>query len=256
MIVSKKIKKVKIGQKKVVIVFDDLDKLEISPNVYTEYNLFPNKCLSKRDIDEIKSRNDIDKYNSYATKLLSNKQYSTSSIKDKLSKKGANEAQIEEVIKLLIKYQLLDDSLLVKEYLEYADYKHFGYNRIREDLIKKGIPIYKIDKIKYDEKRELKLAKEILKDLEKKYSKYNHFQIKKHCYDALIRLGYGFDIAKVVVENISPMNKKKEMELLKIDYQKAKAKYEKKYHGYELTEKINNSLLQKGYKYEHIKEIR
>ena len=57
--ISKKIKRIKIGQKKVVIVFDNDDKLEISPNVYTEFNLFPNKSLSKKDIDELKKRSEV-----------------------------------------------------------------------------------------------------------------------------------------------------------------------------------------------------
>lgn len=256
MSISKTIKSVKIGQKKVVIIFDDANKLEISPNTYTEFNLFPKKQLSKKDIEEIKSRDTIDKYNSYALKLLSSKAYSENALKEKLLKKGATEEQTEEVIKLLVKYQMLDDLVVIKEYLEYADYKKYGYNRIREDLIKKGIPIYKVDKIKYDEIRDHKLAGELIPLLDKKYSKYNHFQKKKHCYDSLLRLGYNHEVAMIEVEKVSPLNEKHERELLKVDYQKALKKYSQKHKGHELDEKIVNSLLQKGYRYKDIKEIK
>lgn len=255
MSISKEIKKVKIGQKKVVIIFNDDDKLEISPNTYTEYNLFPKKQLSKSQIKEIKAGNEIEQYNSYALKLLSAKAYSENALRDKLVKKGANEDQIEAVIKLLIKYQLLDDSNVIKEYLEYADYKHYGYNRIKEDLIKKGIPLYKIEKIKYDDARESRLAVELIPLLEKKYSKYNYFQLKKHCYDNLLRYGYSHDIIENTLIKLKPLNEKHEKELLKIDYQKALKKYSQQYKGYELNEKVKNNLIQKGYRYIDIKEI-
>lgn len=252
----KQIKKIKIGQKKVVIILSDLSKLEISPETYTEFNLFVGKNLTKKDIEQIESRNNIDKLYSYALKLLSNKSYSINALKEKLAKKSDEQKQIDEVINLLIKYSLIDESSLIKEYLEYADYKHFGYNRIKEDLIKKGIPLYKIESIKYDEVREYRLSKELIPSLEKKYSKYNHFLKKKHCYDSLLRLGYNYDVAKSVVEqNITVIDKKHEMSLLKIDYKKAKEKYSKKYQGHELNEKINSYLVSRGYQYKDIKEI-
>ena len=63
--ISKVISKIKIGQKKVVIIFDNGDLLEINPNVFTDFNLFKGKALSKKDIDEIKRRNDLEVYLSY-----------------------------------------------------------------------------------------------------------------------------------------------------------------------------------------------
>ena len=254
--ISKKIKRIKIGQKKVVIVFDNDDKLEISPNVYTEFNLFPNKSLSKKDIDELKKRSEVDKYFTYATKLLSARLYSKTKLKEKLTKKGANEIEIDAVIDLLIKYQMLDDDALIKEYLEYAEYKHFGYNRIKDDLFKKGVTSYKVDKIKYDEKRELKHAEALIKPFEKKYNKYNYSQTKKHCYDALLRYGFNSDIALTALNKLSPIDEKKEKMLLKEEYQKAVRKYDKKYKGYELNERISEYLLSKGYRYKDIKQIK
>lgn len=256
MSISKKISRVKIGEKKVVLIFDNGDKLEITPNVYTEYNFFPGKSLSKKEIDEIKSRNDIDKYISYATNLVSSRVYSKNKMKEKLAKKGANETQIEQVIDVLIKYQLLDDKEVIKDFLEYADYRHFGYNRIKEDLYKKGITSNNIEKIKYDEDREYKHASILMKQYEKKYSKYNYSMMKKHIYDSLIRQGYNFDIANRAIEKVSPIDEKKEKELLKIDYQKAKNKYKDKYGQYETIEKIKQYLISKGYRYKDINELK
>ncbi len=252
----KKIKRIKIGQKKVIIIFDDEDKLEINPNVYTEFNFFVGKLLSKKDIAEIKKRNEIEQYISYAINLTSSRSYSKAKIKEKLIKKGANEAQCDEVIEILIKYQLLDEKALIKEILEYADYKLYGFNRIKEEMYKKGISSFYIDKLVYDEVRDIKCAKKLIKPYEKKYSKYNYAMMKKHIYEALIRQGYSFDVASIALEEVSPIDERKEIELLKLDYLKAKNKYKDKYAQYELKDKIAQYLIQKGYRYSDIKNLK
>jgi SOS response regulatory protein OraA/RecX len=80
--------------------------------------------------------------------------------------------------------------------------------------------------------------------------------MKKHIYDSLIRQGYSFDIASRVIEKVSPIDEKKEKELLKIDYQKAKNKYKDKYGQYETIEKIKQYLISKGYRYKDINELK
>ena len=254
--ISKTIKRIKIGEKKVVLIFDNGDKLEISPNTYTEYHFFEGKPLSNKEINEIKSRNDLDKYISYATKLLGQRSYTKHKIKEKLIKKGANEEQVEQVIEILVKYQLIDDKEIIKEFLEYADYRHYGFNRIKEELFKKGISSIYIDKIKYDETRENKHASILIKEYEKKYSKYNYAKLKEHCYQGLLRMGYSFEVASEALNKLSPIDEKKELELLKVDYKKAKEKYSKNCSGYELKEKITNSLIQKGYRYSDLNKIK
>lgn len=254
--ISRTIKRVKIGEKKVVLVLDDESKIEIHPNVYTEYNFFKGKTLTKKQIDEIKSRNEIKKYISYATNLASARSYTKHKIKEKLLKKGANDEQIEQVIDVLIKYQLLDEVSFVKEFLEYADYKHYGYNRVKDELFKKGVSSYYVDKIKYDENRDLKLAKELIKPYEKKFAKYNYAMMKKHIYDALIRQGYSYNVASLALENVSSINEKKEKELLKIEYQKAKRKYLDKFGEKTTKEKITQYLLQKGFAYKDILSLK
>lgn len=254
--ISKVISKIKIGQKKVVIIFDNGDKLEIHPNVFTDFNLFKGKALSKKDIDEIKRRNDLEIYLSYITKLLASKAYSKHQIKTKLLKKGASESQIEDILEILTKYHLIDDKLIIEEVIEYADYRHFGFNKIKEELFKKGISSIYIDKLKYDETREIKHAKSLLKDYERKYDKYNYQMKKRHIYDAYLRQGYSFEVINIVIEDMSPLDEKKEKQLIKGDYQKLIKKYENKLSGNSLKEKVKESLLAKGYRYKDILSIK
>lgn len=254
--ISKSIKKLKIGEKKVVIVFDNDDKFEIAPDVYTDFHLFKGKVLTNKEITEIKKRNDLDKYLKYAFKITSERNYSKHQMKEKLLKKGASDSQIEDIIDILIKYQLIDDKELLKEVLEHSDYKHYGYNRIKEELYKKGISSIYIDKLVYDETREYSQAMMLLKDYEKKYSKYNYASMKGHIYQAYLRQGYSYDIASRCLEKLSPMDEKKEKALLKEDYSKLLKKYQDKLPKGELKEKIISSLLSKGYSYKYIEQIK
>ena len=47
----------------------------------------------------------------------------------------------------------------------------------------------------------------------------------------------------------------KEHEALNKEFEKQKRKYQKRYEGAKLKEKIIDTLLKKGYNYEHIKEL-
>ena len=55
---------------------------------------------------------------------------------------------------------------------------------------------------------------------------------------------------------MSPIDEKHERECLKLDYQKAKNKYKDKYGPYECKDKITEYLIQKGYRYTDIKNIK
>ena len=46
-----------------------------------------------------------------------------------------------------------------------------------------------------------------------------------------------------------------EVSQLEKEYNKAKARYSRKYEGYELRQKVIAHLLQKGFRYDDIKEI-
>ena len=113
---GKIIKQVKIGKKKVVIVFDDASKLEISPNTFTEYNLYPKKPLSDKTIKEIKKRDSFDKYYQYALNTVSLKDISEKALREKLVKKGAKQSDINEIIKSLRRYNLINEEDIVKDY--------------------------------------------------------------------------------------------------------------------------------------------
>ena len=50
-------------------------------------------------------------------------------------------------------------------------------------------------------------------------------------------------------------NDKKEISILKRDFEKAKVRYSRKYEGYQLNQKLYAYLASKGYKYQDIKKV-
>ena len=58
-----------------------------------------------------------------------------------------------------------------------------------------------------------------------------------------------------MTSKIKEANYKDELDKLKLDYQKAKSRLERKYKGKELRQKILSSLLAKGYKMNDILKV-
>ena len=65
--------------------------------------------------------------------------------------------------------------------------------------------------------------------------------------------GFDLDVAKEAVDKaLSFLNEEENNLSLESDFNEAKAKYERKYKGYKLSQMIISSLLRKGYDYEDI----
>ena len=249
---GKLIKNIHIGKTKVVLRFNDDSKMDISKNTYLEFKLYPKKELSKKELKAIKDRDALDKYYNFALKSVSSSLQCEKQIRDKLIKKGANKSQIEYIIKELNKYNLIDESALIDTIIEYSNYKLYGENRIREEFKKKGIS----KEISFSSKEELNKAKKLVIKLDKQYSKYNYESKKQHVYNALLRYGYNHDIIKEVIDDVSRVDSKIELELLRKDYLKALDRYKRKYKDKELDNKLTNYLLSKGYLYKDINKIK
>ena len=223
------------------------EKLELSEDIFTSFYLYKGKELTAKEYQELISKIDNEKLLSYALRLLSDHLYSEWKIREKLYNKEASKKQVDEIVNYLKKQGFIDDNLLIEEYLEYANNANIGKNKIRENLLRKGIFEEDINKIRFSEKEEINKAKRILPKLEKRYERYNARSQKDHIIQALVREGYDLDAALEVSKDLKLFDDKKEQKLLKKDYELVKARYLRKYQGRELKEKIISSLMRKGY---------
>ena len=206
------------------------------------------KQTKANEIDE------VDKFFNIAIKRLIVRDYSSAKLREYLLKKNKNKKAVDEVIKKLQRYQLLNEDELIERIIEYCDSKHYGYNRIILMLKTRGISLNKINNVKLDQKRETKEAIEQTKRLVKRYKSKNTVNLKRSVYSALIRYGFDENIASLESSKVfnSPSS---ELNMLKLEYSKLVSRYSRKYKGRELNNKVVTSLLSKGYSLTDIKKI-
>ena len=239
-----------------VIVTLEKEKLELFPSTYASFNLYINKIIEESELLEIKEENKIEGYFIYATKRLMLSSYSPKKVEEFLFKKGAKKAETKKVIEKLRKYDFLNERKMVEEIISFCDSKHYGYFRILKMLNDKEISKSEISRIKYNLKREEKEANLQIKSLQNRYKNKNEFGCKKSIYSALIRYGFDEHLSLELVNNFSNSNHKHEINVLKLDYDKAFSKYSRKYIGYELNQKVTDHLLSKGYRMNDINYVK
>lgn len=252
---GKVIKKIKIKKKAIAIIFSDGEKIEISEEAYSSNYLYVGKKLSSKDIDTLNKITSVKKLSQYALTILSKRHYTEWKMREKLYAKGGTKEDVDYVISRLKELDLLNDKEFIEDYLGYAEEKRIGKNKIKQELLKKGIFAEEIEKIRFNSLSELKKAINLIPTLEKKYDKYSYQQKRQHVYTALINRGFDPDIANEALGHMSNKVDKDEKNKLKNDYTKIVNRFKKKYDGYELREKVMRALIAKGYKYSDVAQI-
>ena len=250
-----KITKVKKLKNKVNVSLDNGTKLSIDNDTFSNFYLYEGKELTKEEYKNIIELNNSSKLLGYALKLRSKALYSEFKMREKLYKKEASKKDVDKVIKILKNYDLIDDKAYTQELVEYYNSLNYGENKIKTKLSDKGIFKEQIDKLKFPISIEKKKANNLFPKLEKKYDKYNASLKKQHIFNAYLAEGYSRELASEMTSKIKSPNQKDELDKLKLDYQKAKTRLQRKYKGKELRQKILSSLLTKGYKLNDILKV-
>lgn len=250
-----KIVSIKYLKNKIVILFNNEEKLELSKETFTDFHLYINKIVSQDELRIIREREEKQKLLNYAIKILLKKSYSEKEIIHRFIKKGGKKDDIDYVINYLHQYNLLNDTLFIKDRLDYDNYMNYGKNRIINDLLSKGCSMDDIMQIDFNYDNELQKALHHLPSLEKKYYKYSYNAKKIHIAQSLFNLGFDRNVINIAIENMKHINEDDEIENAKNDYSKALRMYKNKYQGKNLTQKIMNYLVNKGYSYNIINKI-
>ncbi len=252
---GKVIKKIRINKKNVSVTFTNGERLSISQEAYVSSYLYVGKEMTKKDLDKLDRITSVKKLSEYALSLLMKNHYTEWKMREKLYAKEATKEDVDYIIKRLKSIDLIDDKAYIEDYLGYAEEKGYGKNKIKQELLKKGIFAEEIEKIHFSDVDEKKKAKELVPALEKKYSKYSYEQKKQHIYGALLSRGFSPDVASSCLNNVSGINEKDEQEKIKIDYKKVLNRYKSKYDGRELNDKVFQALRRKGYRVSDIKRV-
>ncbi|MBP5091213.1 MAG: RecX family transcriptional regulator [Bacilli bacterium] len=252
---GKTVKKIAWKGKRATLLIDD-DEVTLSENAFSEFRLYVGKELSSSEFRKLKDYAALDDLYSYGLKLLSARSYTSYEIRGKLMKRSAEIEDIRKVIFRLKKNGLLDDEAYAKGYLEDAyELKGYGEKRIRFELERKGIPPEVVASLPFSYEKELMSAKKISRQLEKRYASVPNQAKRDKIMNALLARGYSNSLAREASGDIEENEEAMEASLLEKDYNKSKARYGRKYQGYELKQKLMAYLLGKGYRYEDIKHM-
>lgn len=238
----KKYKKVKNGKYQVeigdetILLYDD---------IIIKYQLLLKKELTKKELDEIKKDNDF--YTNYllAVEYIKRRLRSKEEVKNYLLKKNISNSIINEILELLEKNKVLDDSVFTTAYIhDKMSYSNDGPLKIKNNL----------EKLKIDSNIINKKIGEYTSDLEtEKIQKYisrqlknNHkslYELKNSILNYLVSNGYHKELIMDEINNIEI----DETDLYEKEYQKLYNKLSKKYKDKELEYKIKQKLYQKGF---------
>lgn len=250
------VKKIAIKKNKVTIHFEKR-KVILSENAFTEFRLYEGKSVPPTEMRQILDAESLDDLLNYAMRLLSHENYSEHDLREKLWAHGADLEQSRKIIFRFKKQGLLDDVLYAKSYAEdVADLRLLGKRRVLYDLHKHGIPSEITEEIEFPYDKEVAKARSYASILDRRYSRIPTMRKDVKAIQALLNRGFDERVAKEACGSLTPNDPKEERKRLETAYKAAKARYKKKYDGYELRRRIFAYLLSKGYRYEDIEALK
>lgn len=244
------------GKKKVEVTLNNGESFFLSKDAFTDMPLYEGKILNDQDALSLASLAKEDKFMSMATKYVLKESHSIMETKQYLYRKGAEPKVVFKIVDRLTELGYLDDLLFAKTYArDVAGLKLYGRNRIMMELKEKGLSDEIIAQLEFDPARELSKARRYARLANSKYAKNPNTKKMYKVHMALLRRGFDEDIALEAAQlEFTSGDPDLERERLKNDAQRVKARYSKKYAGYDLYRRVLTSLVRKGYAYEMVKE--
>lgn len=183
----------------VLVTFDDNAELLLNYNVFIDSMLRRNDNIDKKRFEELKSLNELYKIKTSALNLLGRRQHSKRELYQKIIKKGFDKELSLKVLDDLSRINYLNDREFAEKFAEEKMKRgKCGINKIKADLIKKGIDkeIIQEIEIKYNANDDIvenvvHLAQRKLEQLKKKEDDTR--KIKSKLYSHLLGKGFTTD---------------------------------------------------------------
>lgn len=235
--------------KKVSVYFGN-EKIEISPDTYSDYYLYVGKEMSEKEYKDLLFKIKQDDLYKYGLSLAVKYCYSTFEVITKLKNKANEDQSVAFVITRLKKAGLLDDEEFAKEYKETKEIELYGEERIKEDLLhKKLIDPSIVNKLKF--KNEYEHAKTVAEQIEKKLDRYPYNAKMQKALEALRRRGFTYEVSSKAISGYK-MHRKEDNKLLNKIGETLLKQYSRKYSGYELRKHMFAALARRGYEIDDI----
>lgn len=192
------IEKLVIKGTKVQVVYTDGTSEKLNYEIVLKNSLRKGQELSGEEYTNLHYQNNLYEAKSSALKLLGRREHSKKEIRLKLFQKSFDEKIVDEVVTELAQKEYLNDFSFAHKFAEERVRKGDGVNKIKSELIKRGVERAIIDEIehKYSDDdtvtgNALNLARQKLNYLKKKET--DNRKLRQKIYSYLSNKGYKYD---------------------------------------------------------------
>ena len=248
---------IKLEKKKrlYLLELDNDQKLYITEDTIVKFFLSKDKEITEEELKEIKEFAQYSYGKNLALYHLSFKARTTKEVRDYLTKYEIDSIIIDKVVQHLTEEKWLDDRQYARKLIEANLLSgDKGPVLLQQKIQQKGIPKSIIQEILADYDFTEVINRTAIK-LQKKYQgKYPLKAIETKIIQGLNAKGFTYSQAKIAFQNLEVETDEETInELILKDIEKQYRKYSKKYEGYELQQRLTQSLARKGYDYTDIK---
>lgn len=205
MAVITKIEVQKRNKDRVNVYIDNEYAFSISMELVYKESLKPKMEIDVERLRDIADKEGYLKCKNAALKIIERSYKTEKEVRDKLREKEYTDSQIEKSIEFLKEYNFVNDDNYAKAYIN-DKLSSRGRQKIKYDLIKKGIDIQIIDEklslIDSDDERNTAVALAEKKYRTIKKSESDEYKLSGKLYRFLISKGYNYDIVKDVVKEV------------------------------------------------------
>ena len=229
---------------------------------YTVKSIYPVKrgINDKELFDVLKDFEQVSRAYNKALKLLTVKDYTYNQMKKKLMDSGDyDDTQLDATLELLQEKNLINDEAYTLNYLKRCTRLGIGLNKAIYNLRSYGIDSQIIDRCLEeidDDDDEYNAATTLIESIYSRNTSFSYKAMVKKIRDKLYIKGFTSETIERALSDFDfEFDDQQEQEALEKEFSRQKKKYSKRYQGTHLKEKIIDTLLRKGYNYEHIKEL-
>ncbi|WP_336822307.1 recombination regulator RecX [Sporosarcina sp. USHLN248] len=250
MAVITKITRQKRDQERYNIFLDEQYAFSVHESVLVKYGLTKGMPMDEWALGEITYEDQIEKAFNRALHYLSFRMRSEHEVKKKLSELEYGEAVILEALAKLRRLGFLNDEAFTEALVQtHKNTSYKGPQAIRQELRKKGVEKELQEKVleNYSEDEQFANAKKLAEKSAASNRNSTPSQTKQKIQNALSRKGFSFDLIQQVLETIDIDRNEDEWEAITDSVgEKAWRRYQTKHSGYELHNRVKQTMYQKG----------
>ncbi|WEV44973.1 recombination regulator RecX [Streptococcaceae bacterium ESL0687] len=254
------IKIIKIEKKKRLykVEFDKSETIYVTEDTIVRYMMSKGSEFSEADLKEITDFANFSREKNLAIYYISFKMRTKMEVILYLKEHKIDNHQIAKIITSLEESKYINDENYTESFINSKiNSQGTGPQQIKQKLLAKGISRDLVesklaDLLGYD--KQLELAQELAEKLVmQKYQKLPLKMLKIKISQNLINKGFSYDIAKEALTALDlESDSQIEDELFEKDFNKILKRYQNKYTGYDLKQRITAALARKGYDFDLI----